>query len=197
MACIEFSISRYITVASLVSWNLELHNIMMYFKLLLKHVRSSEQSRSSTESTACIQCTTFIKILRNQLLKTPIHSRTDKRTGCFVYLQLLLRGMITRTTYMLPVTNGQTSSYVHVLQVFESSLLHAMPDFGNNLDSRSETQYMCNSNMTWFFSPIESTDTNCALLAHKAALFHSRESPFRESVLLSVFLVPWVKLGHY
>ena len=41
------------------------------------------------------------------------------------------------------------------------------------------------SNMTWFFSPIESTDTNCALLAHKAALFHSRESPFRESVLFS------------
>ena len=53
------------------------------------------------------------------------------------------------------------------------------------------------SNMTWFFSPIESMDTNCALLAHKAALFHSRESPFRESVLLSVFWVPWVKLGHY
>ena len=36
--------------------------------------------------------------------------------------------------------------------------------------------------MTWFFSPIESTDTNSALLSYKAALFHSRESPFRESV---------------
>ena len=53
------------------------------------------------------------------------------------------------------------------------------------------------SNMTWFFSPIELTDTNFALLAYKAALFHSRDSPFRESVLLAVFWVPWVKLGHY
>ena len=39
---------------------------------------------------------------------------------------------------------------------------------------------------------------------YKAKLSHStgcncfsRESPFRESVLLSVFWVPWVKFGHY
>ena len=63
-----------------------------------------------------------------------------------------------------------------------------------------------NSNMTWFFSPIKSTDTNSALLADikppfpiqpVITVFPERESPFRQSVLLSVFWVPWVKLGNY
>ena len=58
--------------------------------------------------------------------------------------------------------------------------------------------------MTWFFSPIKSTDTNYALFTDNAqfpiqpfvAVF-SREALFRKSVLLSVFWVPWVKLGHF
>ena len=55
--------------------------------------------------------------------------------------------------------------------------------------------FIFNSNMTWFFSPIKSTDTNSALLADIKPRFpiqpvvtvFFRESPFRESVLLSVF----------
>ena len=66
------------------------------------------------------------------------------------------------------------------------------------------------SNMTRFFSPIKSTDMNCALFSDKSDWHLTkprftippvvtgffREAPFRESVLLSVFWVPWVKLGH-
>ena len=53
--------------------------------------------------------------------------------------------------------------------------------------------------MTWFFSPIKSTDTNLALFSDKShfpiqpvVTSFFLEAPFPESVLLSVFWVPWV-----
>ena len=64
--------------------------------------------------------------------------------------------------------------------------------------------FVNHSNMTWFFSRIKSTDTNWALFTDNAqfpiqpvVIVFLREVLFRESVLLSVFWVPWVKWGHY
>ena len=41
------------------------------------------------------------------------------------------------------------------------------------------------------------TDNAQFLIQRVVAVFFFREAPFRETVLLSVFWVPWVKLGHY
>ena len=56
--------------------------------------------------------------------------------------------------------------------IFSTNMIDKINDYRDLNESYQEISIVNNSNMTWFFSPIKSTDTNSALFPDISALAH-------------------------